>query len=742
MVSFSFAIHQPERALKSPFSPAGEKVAARPNEGAYAARNLRKILALFVLFVALTASTAHAQRSYPMLMNLSPTAAQLGETSEHTVESRYSMFGANQVLVSGDGVTGEVVTPMELDKDGKEPALTEIKLKFTVAAEAMPGVRDFRIIGPTGPSTIGQIVITRDPVIVEDPKNDTQQTAQAVTVPSTLCGCVEKAEDVDFYRFVIEQPTSLTFHCLAMRLEDRIHDLQTHVDPLIAIRNAKTGSTLAAADNNFAADPFLSYSFEPGEYLLEVRDVRYQGNKYWNYAIEVSNRPFVSQVYPAVVSAGQTTSLQLVGQNFADAVPVEYPAPATLPNPNVESCTIDISLTATGNVLNPVPVVVTNLPVVVEPDGDNNTFASAIPVMLPGAISGRMEIESDIDCYAFDAKKDQQISVEVLARRNGSALDPIVRILNDKGVQLVENDDMRQWGRRTIQDSKIENWKVPADGRYTIEIRDVHLRGGAEFVYGLEVIQATPQFELVMDSDKSWLTPGSCAALFVRIVRLNGFTGEVQLQLDGLPEGVTATCGKILSDKATDGCIVLEAAADAKPIASNIRVTGTAVLTQDRQEPVTLTAVAQPMQEIYMPGGGRSHYPVSMHTVAVGQPSDIRDVKLSLSEITLKPGESVKVDVELLRADGFDQNVTLDVLYQHLSSIFANTLPAGVTIDAKNSQTLLTGTNSKGSLTLTAAKDATPIDRQQCCVMANVSINFVMKATYSSRPLIITVAAP
>ena len=123
-----------------------------------------------------------------MLMNLSPTAAQLGQTSEHTVESRYSMFGANQVLVSGEVVTGEVVTPMELDKDGKEPALTQIKLKFTVAAEAMPGVRDFRIIGPTGPSTIGQIVITRDPVIVEDPKNDTQETALAVTIPSTLCG--------------------------------------------------------------------------------------------------------------------------------------------------------------------------------------------------------------------------------------------------------------------------------------------------------------------------------------------------------------------------------------------------------------------------------------------------------------------------------------------------------------------------------------------------------------------------
>jgi hypothetical protein len=108
----------------------------------------------------------------------------------------------------------------------------------------------------------------------------------------------------------------------------------------------------------------------------------------------------------------------------------------------------------------------------------------------------------------------------------------------------------------------------------------------------------------------------------------------------------------------------------------------------------------------------------------------------------LKPGESVKVDVELTRAEGFDKNVTLDLLYQHLSSVFANTLPAGVTIDAKNSQTLLTGTNSKGSITLTAAKDAKPVDKQQCCIMANVSINFVMKATYSSRPIAITVVAP
>jgi len=60
----------------------------------------------------LTASLAEAQTSYPMVMSLHPTAAQVGQTSEHVVQSRYSMFGAYQVLVSGEGVSGEVTTPM------------------------------------------------------------------------------------------------------------------------------------------------------------------------------------------------------------------------------------------------------------------------------------------------------------------------------------------------------------------------------------------------------------------------------------------------------------------------------------------------------------------------------------------------------------------------------------------------------------------------------------------------------
>ena len=94
------------------------------------------------------------------------------------------------------------------------------------------------------------------------------------------------------------------------------------------------------------------------------------------------------------------------------------------------------------------------------------------------------------------------------------------------------------------------------------------------------------------------------------------------------------------------------------------------------------------------------------------------------------------------RAKGFDKNVTLDVMYQHLGSIYGNTLPKGVTIDANASKTLLTAGTTQGQLVFKADAKASPVNKQQVSVMANVSINFVMKTTFSSKPLLINVAKP
>ena len=98
----------------------------------------------------------------------------------------------------------------------------------------------------------------------------------------------------------------------------------------------------------------------------------------------------------------------------------------------------------------------------------------------------------------------------------------------------------------------------------------------------------------------------------------------------------------------------------------------------------------------------------------------------------------MRIDVEMTRAEGFDKNISLDVLFKHLSSVWGDTLPKGVTLDGSKSKILITGKETTGHITLVADDKIEMVERQQVSVMANISLNFVMKATYSSLPLFIT----
>jgi hypothetical protein len=643
------------------------------------------------------------------------------------------LHGAYKVFVTGDDVVGEVDPPKVDPKTPAKQQAPTLKVRFKATAGALPGVRDVRIATPQGASTVGQIVVVSDPIARETPNNDTMKTATGVKLPATLCGAFEKAEDVDYYKFQVNAGQAITFHVRCQRLQDRIHDLQEHADPILTLRNG-AGTVLAVNDNSFFADPLLHYKFASlGEYFLEIRDVRYGGNGDWQYCIEANDRPFVTNMHPMRLTPGVATKVQMVGFNL----PPDPTATLTLPADTADGPHWSVLALQSGQKTNAVPVIASRLPEVIEPAGDNNTFDKAQKIATPAGISGRIDAEGDLDCFAFEAKAGEVLAFEVIARGQQSMIDPVIRILNDKGIRLAENDDFSD--RFVHADSRIQSWMVPANGKYIIEIRDAHLRGGPGFVYFLKVTRAEPAFKLELDTDKTLLAPGTASVVYARVTRMNGFDGEVQLAMEGLPPGVTATCGRILAT-GIDGCILLKVAPDAKVGAADIRVTGTGVRRGKWKLPVgTLTAVAQPLQEIYMPGGGRYHWPVNTHCVSVSDPLDIRSVKLSATDVVLKPGESKRIDVTIERAAGFKGNVTMDVLYQHLGSIYGNSLPPGVTLDDRASQTVISGEQTKGHITLKAAADAKPVEKQQVPVMVHVSINFVMKFTYCGEPLNISV---
>jgi len=687
----------------------------------------RSLLLRLTVICGLLASVtcAEAQISYPMIMSLSPNSAQIGQTSELTIQSRYDLSGTRRIWISGEGVTAEPIHPEV--KEGEEPkSTTSLKMKVTVAPDARPGVREFRLSTVNGASTIGQMVVVRDPVVVETKDNNTRETASSASLPATMCGAIERNEDVDFFKFAAEAGQTACFHVRSQRLQDKIHDLQQHVDPILFLRNS-SGSTIASSDNHFFGDPFICHTFQQaGDYYLEIRDVRYTGNKYWEYCIELNSRPFISNVHPLGVSAGQEAQLELIGFNLPAQTSVTWTAPEEAEG------AMNVELPLADGVTNPVPVYVTSLPTVLEESSEQE-------LSLPVAINGRISAEQEIDRYRFQATKGDKWTFEVKARRHGSALDRIIRILDADGKSRGENDDFSLY-KRTFADSRLENWTAPADGEYIIEIRDLHLRGGDDFVYLIEVTEPEPYFELYLDTDKTQLTPGGWGVLFANVVRKNGFSGGVQLHVDGLPDGVTASAGRILPGKPTAGCIVFHAPTGIDVDMWNIDVWGTAEVPMgDEQQPIELVSTATTYQEIYQPGGGRGHWPVLTHTIATTEPVDILSMSIDANEVILKPGESQKIEVTVERAEGFTKNISLDVLFQHLNRPFADTLPPGVALDKKNSKIVLTAKDAKGHITLKAAADAQPAEKQQAVIMANIALNFVMKWTYSSAPISITV---
>jgi hypothetical protein len=685
-----------------------------------------------IALAAFAAGPARADTFYPMLMGINPVAVQAGATVTAEVSARYNLYGTYKVFVSGDGVTGEVDAPAALKPGAAKPDLPKIKVRFKADASATPGVRDVRLATPQGASTVGQLLVVREPVVAEKGAHATAATAQVVQLPAAICGTVAGAEEVDVYRFAAKAGEAWTFLCHGQRLENRIHDLQTHLDPIITLKDS-SGTVLAENDNTYAGDPCLHFVVpRAGDYTLEVRDVRYEGNASWHYCVEATRRPFVTGVTPLAVAPG-TTPLKLAGYNL----PPDAAGSVTVPADAAEGTRWVAVTTAAGPVANPVAVLVTRQRLAAEEQDAGDAAATARDVgPVPAVWSGRLDRPGDIDCYRFEAKAGESFTFAVSARKCGGPLDAHLRVLNEKGQALLVVDDFSE--RHVNIDPRIENWTAPAAGKYVLEVRDLHRRGGPEFSYALSVERAGPQFLLDLDTDKTLLAPGTTAVLFARATRKGGFAGPVTLAVEGLPPGVTASAGTIPASM-TDGCILLTAAKDAKLAAVNVRVTGTGELKGPDGKPVATTVEGRPLQEIYMPGGGRSHYPVLAHTVSVADESDIKAVKVTPALVTLKPGESAKVEVEIERSPGFTANVTLDANYQHLGSRFGMGLPPGVTIDEKASQTLLTGGKSKGSLVLKADATAAPVENHQVPVMAHVSINFVMKFTYCGPPLKLTV---
>jgi hypothetical protein len=686
-------------------------------------------LGSFLIFLGAATNRLRAQTSFPMITHATPVAVHRGQTTEVVVEGQMNFAGAYKVLFEGTGVVAEVVPePAPKGKAVPNPRVSKVKLKVKVALEAAPGIREFRIASNLGISSVGQLVLVDHPVVLEQAKNNTMPEAQALRLPCVVSGRLEAVEDVDFYKFQAEAGQALTFELFCARLQDKIHDLQKHAKPMLVLHDAD-GRELASNDHFYFADPLLSYVVpKTGTYYLQVRESTYDGDPRWAYALLATNRPYVSHVYPMAGNPGQVIEVEPVGSARTVSPRVKLQAPR---EPGIHLLQLDLG---NGVKTNPVSFLVSPLPQVQEQE-PNDSEATATRVTIPCGINGQIGKRRDLDHFVFAAKKGQAIHFQVRARRFGtplvSSLHAVLEVRDVKGTVVLAGNDTTHGQEAAVL------FTPPADGDFVLRIRDLNSKGADTAVYYIEADFARQDFTLRCDPDKAMIGPGSSTAWYVHVARTNGFDGPVKVDVKGLPEGVAASALTI-PPTMTQGVVVLTAAANARRDAANVDVIGAAPVKAPDGKEQMLTRRATPNEEIYFPGGGRGVFDVQTHAVAVTGPSDILKVEVKPQRVTLKPGEEVKIDVAIQRRPDYTKDVSLDVQLQHLGVIFGNPLPPGVTVDGGKSKTLLGG-GSQGHVVLKATANAAPIEDVPICVLAHVSINFVVKVSYSSPALLVSV---
>lgn len=343
----------------------------------------------------------------PALAKVAPAAVQRGRTTRLTLEGE-GLDGVTEIAVSSVGAFKNIT------RTKSAPG----KLQFELAPPATipAGVYQLRAKSPAGESA--PLMITVDPfaAVADHEPNDSPSVGQTIRLPATLVGAIDKAGDVDCFRFEAQAGQEIGVQALTTVLGSKL-------EPVLFLTDA-TGILLAESNSGVLGYKVIS----PGVYALGIRDLSYRGGAGMQYRLHAGDLPVVTSVFPLGLQRGAETEIAVEGVNLGAARSVRVKAPA-----NAElGSKLPVSLnTALGVPLGLASVVVGEFPEITP--GDSKSL-ELIPV--PGTANGRISQPGQTKSWRFQAKKGQRLVVETHARRLGSPLDSFIEILDAKGQPL------------------------------------------------------------------------------------------------------------------------------------------------------------------------------------------------------------------------------------------------------------------------------------------------------------------
>jgi hypothetical protein len=497
---------------------------------------LSKSTLTFAASVLFAASAIAQQVTLPLprILTVMPMGGQAGQNVE--------------VTITGENIEDVTELTFSTPKITAKP-VSGAPNKFTVniAADAVVGVYDARVMSRLGVSSARAFSVNKLPEVIRTKANNTVETAMALPV-GTICNATMTKRAVDFYSFQALKGQPVAIDCAAVGIDSRLTPVLILADSKGA--DLKVNRTGGIIDFTPPAD---------GTYIIKVSDLTYQGGERHFYRLALQNSPALPQPQTQTVSA------------------MSWP-PA------------DLTANAAAKETEP-----------------NNKDAQKIT--LPCDIAGAFYPAADVDTFEFTAKKGETWWVEVASERLGLNTDPFVlvqQVKDGKFTDVAELYDIAPPMKVTSNGYSYDGppydagspdvmgkFEAKEDGTYRIQVRDLFggTRTDANNIYRLIVRQAAPDSALaawavhmtLRNGDRASLSKpmalrqGDARAFEVAVQRRDGFDGEIDISMEGLPPGVSAAGLKIGKGK-TYGHLILTAADNAPRGFSLAKITGKAVI--------------------------------------------------------------------------------------------------------------------------------------------------------------------
>lgn len=568
------------------------------------------------------------QAAPPSVERLFPADGQRGVSFPVTIVGA-GLQNAVEVMLYNPNITCERLEPKSDN---------ELIVHLIASDNCRPGMHPLRIRSSEGISELHVIGISKLPVIVELESNDAAEDAQPLELNHTVVGTVE-AGDVDSFRVSLKKGDRLSAEAEAMRAGGSMLD---------AVLNVMSPSDewLAAVDDTplRRQDPMVSLiAPEDGDYIVQLHESNFEGDESSRYALHIGTFPAPQWVYPAGGQAGQTVAVTFggdAGGPISQEISLQHSA-----GPTQVFCENNGGVSATG------------LPFRVNPFGNaleqepNATSAelNSPATELPVALNGLLQEPSDVDCFRIRAEAGQKFDVEVFASRLGSPADTLLEIRTLDGTIVAIGDD------GISHDSQV-SVTFPASAEYIVQISDKRGNGGDGFFYRVEISPFEPGLtaflsrpnRLSQERQSIAVPRGNRVVTFLACQR-SGFSGDVNLALSGLPDGVLLRNTVIPADRFWVP-MVIEADSGAETSgrlvnveASAITPTGS-VIGQFRQ---VVDLVAASADQLFQSA--------EVDRVAVAVVDEVPySISLANPVASLAPDGTVNLQIIATRSEGFD----------------------------------------------------------------------------------------